>query len=245
MTHNIKMTDDELSRVIDCLSFSYNQQSSDYKKFVDRLRKIQTKAEEKKAEEKKVEIKEEIKTIFREDKDLLPNEDLTGKYMLYGDNLYHIIKQSKLYIWLDKYKTIYNKEVSRDITLRSFGEGYHKFRRYTTDIIEKNVRILKSSITYAHRIIFDSFNFNKYYNYDTYKDYSIHYRKEYDGLMAVEKAYRDCEYMRRLKNYESVKAFAENEKKCPPKDEKYRTYYQDMLPDFKLELDRAPNIIQL
>ena len=147
MTHNIKMTDAELSRVIEALSFSYNNQPSDYKKFVDRLRKTEMTAykkaqEEKKAEEKKVEIKEEIKTVFREDKDLLPNEDLTGKYMLYGDNLYHIIKQSKLYIWLDKYKTVYNKEVSRDITLKYFCEGYYNFRKYAPEIIEKNVKFL-------------------------------------------------------------------------------------------------------
>jgi hypothetical protein len=233
------MTNDELLRVIDCLSFSYNQQSSEYKSFVDRLKKIQTKAEEKKAEEKTVEIKEEIKTIFREDKDLLPNEDLTGKYMLFGDNLYHTIKQSKLYIWLDKYKTVYDRNVSRDITLRSFGEGYHKFRKYAPEIIEKNVRILKSSIQYAHRIIFDSFNFDKYHSYYTDKSHTIQYGKEYDGLFNVDKAYSKSILDMHRKNYNSVLSFAENEKKCPPKDEKYRTYYQDMIPQFKTALTRA------
>jgi hypothetical protein len=47
--------------------------------------------------------------------------------------------------------------------------------------------------------------------------------------------------MKCLDNYNSVAQFAENEKKKPPKDEKYKTYYQDMLPEFKLRLEIASN----
>ena len=133
MTHNIKMTYDELSRVIDCLSFSYNNQSSDYKKFVDRLKKTQTKAYEKKAEEKKAEEKKAVEILENKAKDFIENSvnkkptEIDIKLDAYFAPL----------IQKEKNKTLYDKVV--------------KFYEYRTEIENYENEIEKLEHTFEHK----------------------------------------------------------------------------------------------